>query len=155
MKIEEFDTVILKNGQSAAVVEKLSEDTFIADIGDSPKDWDTITITINEIEKVAPRNLSAFFVLRKELEMKYRKKPVVIEAVQFKDTEESILELSELGLDPVRIDYADLSNPLLKIETLGGLMIATEGDYIIKGVQGEFYPCKHDIFKETYEKVEE
>ena len=55
MKIEEFDTVILKNGQSAAVVEKLSEDTFIADIGDSPKDWDTITITINEIEKVAHR----------------------------------------------------------------------------------------------------
>ena len=57
MKIEEFDTVILKNGQSAAVVEKLSEDTFIADIGDSPKDWDTITITINEIEKVAAREI--------------------------------------------------------------------------------------------------
>ena len=57
IKIEEFDTVILKNGQSAAVVEKLSEDTFIADIGDSPKDWDTITITINEIEKVAPREI--------------------------------------------------------------------------------------------------
>jgi hypothetical protein len=57
MKIEEFDTVILKNGQSAAIVEKLSEDTFIADIGDSPKDWDTITITINEIEKVGPREI--------------------------------------------------------------------------------------------------
>ena len=57
MKIEEFDTVILKNGQSAAIVEKLSEDTFIADIGDSPKDWDTITITLNEIEKVAPREI--------------------------------------------------------------------------------------------------
>lgn len=57
MKIEEFDTVILKNGQSASVVEKLSEDTFIADIGDSPKDWDTITITIDEIEKVAPREI--------------------------------------------------------------------------------------------------
>lgn len=57
MKVEEFDTVILKNGQSAAVVEKLSEDTFIADIGDSPKDWDTITITINEIEKVAPKEI--------------------------------------------------------------------------------------------------
>ena len=65
MKIEEFDTVILKNGQSAAVVEKLSEDTFIADIGDSPKDWDTITITIDEIEKVAhKRNLSAFLLLK-------------------------------------------------------------------------------------------
>ena len=59
MKIEEFDTVILKNGQSAAVVEKLSEDTFIADIGDSPKDWDTITITINEIEKVAHREIGS------------------------------------------------------------------------------------------------
>ena len=57
MKIEEFDTVILKNGQSAAIVEKLSEDTFIADIGDSTKDWDTITITIDEIEKVAPREI--------------------------------------------------------------------------------------------------
>ena len=70
--------------------------------------------------------------------MKYRKKPVVIEAVQFLDTEEAIDELCDFGLDPVRIDYADLSNPLLKIETLEGLMIATEGDYIIKGVQGYF-----------------
>ena len=86
--------------------------------------------------------------------MKYRKKPVVIEAVQFVDTEESILKLSELGLDPVRIDYADLDNPILKIETLEGLMVATEGDYIIKGVQGEFYPCKPDIFEETYEELE-
>lgn len=87
--------------------------------------------------------------------MKYRKKPAVIEAVQFKDTEESILELSELGLDPVRIDYADSNNPILKIETIGGLMTATEGDYIIKGSQGEFYLFKHDTFEEIYEKVEE
>ena len=86
--------------------------------------------------------------------MKYRKKPVVIEAVQFVDTEESILKLSELGLDPVRVDYVDLDNPILKIETLEGLMIATEGDYIIKGVQGESYPCKPDIFEETYEELE-
>ena len=87
--------------------------------------------------------------------MKYRKKPVVVEAVQFVDTEESILKLSELGLDPVWIDYADTDNPILKIETLEGLMIAAKGDYIIKGVQGEFYPCKPDIFAETYEKMEE
>lgn len=86
--------------------------------------------------------------------MKYRKKPVVIEAVQFVDTEELILKLSELGLDPVRIDYADLDNPILKIETLEGVMVATEGDYIIKGVQGEFYPCKPAIFSETYEEIE-
>ena len=56
VKIREFDTVLLKNGQTATIVEKLSEDTFIADIGDSPKDWDTITITINDIEKVVYRN---------------------------------------------------------------------------------------------------
>ena len=52
MHIEEFDNVLLKNGQTAAIVDKLSEDTFIADIGDSPENWDTITITIDEIEKV-------------------------------------------------------------------------------------------------------
>ena len=86
--------------------------------------------------------------------MKYRKKPVVAEAVQFVDTEESISKLSELGLDPVRIDYADVDNPILKIETLEGLMIATKGDYIIKGVQGEFYPCKPDVFAKTYEHFE-
>ena len=50
MHIEEFDTVLLKNGQTASIVDKLSEDTFIADIGDSPENWDTITITIDEIE---------------------------------------------------------------------------------------------------------
>lgn len=86
--------------------------------------------------------------------MKYRKKPVVVEAVQFVDTEESILKLSELGLDSVQIDYDVPDSPILKIETLEGLMIATEGDYIIKGVQGEFYPCKPDIFAETYEEAE-
>ena len=56
MKIEEFDTVILKDGQTAAIVDKLSEDTFIADIRDSPEDWDTITITIDDIEKVVYRS---------------------------------------------------------------------------------------------------
>ena len=45
-----------KEKDGVVTVEKLSEDTFIADIGDSPKDWDTITITINDIEKVVYRN---------------------------------------------------------------------------------------------------
>ena len=56
MHIEEFDTVLLKDGQTAAIVDKLSEDTFIADIGDSPEDWDTITITIDDIKKVVYRS---------------------------------------------------------------------------------------------------
>ena len=56
MHIEEFDTVLLKDGQTAAILDKLSEDTFIADIGDSPEDWDTITITIDDIKKVVYRS---------------------------------------------------------------------------------------------------
>ena len=59
MHIEEFDTVLLKDWQTAAIVDKLSEDTFIADIGDSPENWDTITITIDEIEKVVYRSKKA------------------------------------------------------------------------------------------------
>lgn len=59
----------------------------------------------------------------------------------------------ELGIDPVRVDYKDLKHPVLKIETLEGMMIANVGYYIIKGVNGEFYPCKPDIFKKTYELV--
>ena len=56
MHIEEFDNVLLKDGKTAAIVDKLSEYTFIADIGDSSENWDTITITIDEIEKVVYRS---------------------------------------------------------------------------------------------------
>lgn len=86
--------------------------------------------------------------------MKYRKKPVVIEAIQFFDNPETLVNLSELGLDPVNIDYEIPSTPVLKIPTLEGIMTAIEGDFIVKGVQGEFYPCKPDIFAETYEIAE-
>ena len=86
--------------------------------------------------------------------MKYRKKPVVIEAVQFKDNAETINELSEFIIDQdLRIDYANPEEPVLLIITLEGVMKASVGDYIIKGVHGEFYPCKPDIFEETYEAV--
>lgn len=52
MKIKEFDTVLLKDGRQADIMEVLDEKTFIADIGSSPKDWETIDITIDDIEKV-------------------------------------------------------------------------------------------------------
>lgn len=87
--------------------------------------------------------------------MKYRKKPVVIEAVQFIDSGEVLSDLSALMKDTIRVDYADADNPVLKIETLEGTMTANVGDYIIKGIQGEFYPCKPDIFETTYERVDE
>lgn len=86
--------------------------------------------------------------------MRYKKKPVVIEAVQFFETAESITEISDLAGKNIIINYNDPKNPYLKIETLEGTMKANVGDYIIKGVRGELYPCKKDIFEETYEKVE-
>ena len=52
MVIEQYDIVVLKNGKTAAIVEKLSDTQFIADIGDSPEDWETIDLTIDEIEAV-------------------------------------------------------------------------------------------------------
>lgn len=86
--------------------------------------------------------------------MKFRKKPVEIEAVQFQDDSESLIKLQdELGLDPLKVDYAIPDEPVLKIETLEGTMAGQVGDYIIKGVNGEFYPCKPDIFVKTYEKI--
>ena len=87
--------------------------------------------------------------------MKYRKKPVVIEAMQFKDDlADTIIALQEfMSGGDIRVSYADPDNPVIKIETLEGIMDASIGDFIIKGVNGEFYPCKPDIFEKTYEAV--
>lgn len=86
--------------------------------------------------------------------MKYRKKLVIIEAIQFEDNSDRIIEIHEfMGGDTIRVNYEDKDNPYLKIETLEGIMKASVGDYIIKGVNGEFYPCKPDIFEKTYERV--
>lgn len=88
--------------------------------------------------------------------MKYRKEPVVIDAIQFEDTAERICEIHEfLGGEETRVNYEDKDNPFIPIETLEGTMKANVGDYIIKGVNGEFYPCKPNIFEKTYEKVED
>lgn len=87
---------------------------------------------------------------------KYRKKPVVVEAIQFKDDPKKMAEISKFmnGTSrPVRVSYDDPDNPTMLIKTLEGVMRADVGDYIIKGVQGEFYPCKPDIFNQTYEKA--
>jgi len=87
--------------------------------------------------------------------MKYRKKPVVIEAIQFIDTPERLEELSKfIDNQPLRVDYKNPNKPVLKLQTLEGEHIASVGDYIIKGVKGEFYPCKPDIFEMTYEKAD-
>ena len=89
--------------------------------------------------------------------MKYRKKPVVIEAIQWNgDNLNEIKEFVGESLDYSIIDTAwkvgkGAPHVLMKIHTLEGDHECTKGDYIIKGVQGEFYPCKPDIFEQTYE----
>ena len=80
--------------------------------------------------------------------MKYRKKPVMVEAVCWSGNNyKEVIDFAEN-----KICFDALGN--IWITTLEGDMIAKKGDYIIKGVQGEFYPCKPDIFAETYEEVE-
>lgn len=95
---------------------------------------------------------------------KFRKKPVVIEAIQFTGGNGFQIEQwskSETGgrvviESPVLEPSEDNpSGHYLQIATLEGVMIGIVGDYIIKGVKGEFYPCKPDIFAATYEPVEE
>jgi len=93
--------------------------------------------------------------------MKYRKKPVVIEAIQW--TGENIEEIMKFIESPFTYEKSTIyctekfiyDGKELKINTLEGIMTANIGDYIIKGVNGEFYPCKPDIFEKTYEEVEE
>ena len=83
----------------------------------------------------------------------YKKKPVVIEAMIFNtDTWEALLEFTKGCACDLR--YYDQEGPATcTIPTLEGPHIATEGDYIIKGIKGEFYPCKPDIFMQTYDEV--
>ena len=96
--------------------------------------------------------------------MKFRKKPVTIEAMRFeaqligetiRDFERRAIEVARWcggkfdceakASDPTDVAY------WLDIPTLEGVMMASVGDWIIRGVQGEFYPCKPDIFEATYE----
>ncbi len=82
----------------------------------------------------------------------YRKKPITVEAFELRDLEIRTLmafqNIAGLGKDIFRVESDGLV-----IKTLEGDMKASIGDFIIKGVQGEFYPCKPDIFEKTYEEV--
>lgn len=88
---------------------------------------------------------------------KFRKKPVVIEAVQFKGTPKSALDVGDVfDIEGMKFKpSSDLEYGDLMIPTLEGNMLAKENDWIIKGVNGEFYPCKPDIFEKTYDAVDD
>lgn len=79
----------------------------------------------------------------------YVKRPVVIEAVQYTDkNREEIVQLIKNN-DPIFTTFGNT----LKIRTLEGAMQVNPGDWIIKGIKGEFYPCKPNIFEASYDEV--
>ena len=80
------------------------------------------------------------------------KKPVVVEAMEF--TDETKDQVYNFVRCTTSTDWED-GEPVLKIQTLEGVMTARLGDYIIKGVDGEFYPVKRSIFLKTYDVIHE
>lgn len=83
--------------------------------------------------------------------MKFRKKPVVIEAIQW--TGDNLNEIAGAFPD-MSYDARERAQGTLKILTLEGDMIASVGDWIIRGIKGEHYPCKPDIFEATYQRAD-
>ena len=90
--------------------------------------------------------------------MKYRKKPVVIDAFKWTggpdQTEDPEWIIEGIKNGTVKFIHYPVSDTEMLIKTLEGDHIASQGDFIIKGVKGELYPCKPDIFEMTYEKVD-
>ena len=92
--------------------------------------------------------------------MKYKKKPVIIEAIQFDGL--NLEEIKDFVGNKLKYDIIDSAwqvgkgepHILMEIETLEGNMKVSKMDYVIRGISGEFYPCKPDIFEKTYEYYE-
>ncbi len=98
---------------------------------------------------------------------KYRKKPIVVEAVKLTGEDSNIREVVEFlnNKSKLSVDknfetrdrfstYCDMvRRDGMKIATKEGVMTADIGDFIIKGIEGEFYPCKPEIFKKTYKEI--
>lgn len=90
--------------------------------------------------------------------MKFRKKPVVIEAFQWwgseRQTEDPEWIVIAIKRGDVIFPHEGTPDVQMAIKTLEGIITASQGDWIIKGVKGELYPCKPDIFELTYEPAE-
>lgn len=84
--------------------------------------------------------------------MKYRKRPVVIDAIKWDGSVKAHLEIEEWVGDGIQADFTNPDIPIT-IPTLEGDMTGKLGDYIIRGIKGEVYPCKPDIFELTYERL--
>ena len=88
--------------------------------------------------------------------MRYRKKPVIIEAMRFDGkNRREVLSFIYPNMSEAGLHGAEVMRLPIVIGTLEGDMTANPGDWIIRGVLGEFYPCKPDIFAATYEPAED
>lgn len=85
--------------------------------------------------------------------MKFRKKPVIVDAVQWDGTQEGIRKIADVFPD-MKV-WPPTTPEHFYIRTIEGNHLATRADWIIKGVKGEFYLCKPDIFEQTYELVDD
>ena len=83
---------------------------------------------------------------------RYKKKPIIVDAIQIYG---NVAEIKQFIGEHGKVYRVGKGQPctIVVIHTLEGDMTARDGDYIIKGIKGEFYPCKKDIFEETYEEV--
>lgn len=84
---------------------------------------------------------------------KFRKRPLVIEAMQVPPLEAEIDEAFIAFVDEAREDFMSEYDGSLSIMTPEGIMTARPGDWIIRGIKGEFYPCRSDVFDATYDAV--
>jgi hypothetical protein len=91
--------------------------------------------------------------------MKYRKKPIIVDAFQWTGDQDQVVDpewICDAIMDgDVVFENFLTENVRMIIHTLEGVHRGKPGDYIIRGIQGELYPCRPDIFEATYEKVEE
>jgi hypothetical protein len=87
---------------------------------------------------------------------KFIKKPVIIDAWEWDERKGTFLKLKNLGMVSTKYNSHESEDRIsnLEIATLEGSHIASKGDMIIRGIAGEFYPCKPHIFKKTYDSVD-
>lgn len=115
-------------------------------------DYLTYSINVDDINSDADEIIE----YRQPMDFKWTKKPIVVEAFQWTGDVNQLGEpewiVEAMYQDLVNITHDDYGNPILLILTREGEMMAKQGDYIIKGIKGELYPCDKEIFLATYER---
>ena len=115
-------------------------------------DYLTYSLNVDNIDSDADEIIE----YRQPMDFRWTKKPIVVEAFQWTGDVNQLGEpewiVEAMYQDLVNITHDDYGNPILLILTLEGEMMAKQGDYIIKGIKGELYPCDEEIFLASYER---